>query len=293
MPRYSTSPAFFRLDLLMSRDARTVFTEVSSLVNDAQVDLNLKRDELTALVAALREALEDRELLIRRIAHVRDRGYSSVIEELHSGPLQLLSSTCQLYQQRTRTISETSEQRYQADLLIKDVIQAIDDIRRILRDSMSRMASRDATTQLREQIRKESGVTLEILPDDYALSHIPVLLGNLLRAFVEQTIVNAREHGHATAIHVTIVRTENEVILSTADNGRGFVGRGPRSIDDLQSYFDEGRLGLRTLAELARPFNGRLDIIPNSSKLGGAEVCLRLSLSHESDLQEAIRFIEP
>ena len=262
----------------MNEDTRTAFAELSHLVSDTQLDLNLKRPEIDTLIAGLREALEDKERLIRRIGQLRDHSYSSLIEELHSGPLQLLASRCLLYQQRTQTVSEASEVRYQADLLVKDVVQAIEQVRRILRNSLSEIAEHDLLTQLREVIRKESRITLEILPDDDALIGIPAGLANLIRAFVEETIVNARKHANATEIYVTIVREENGITLRTADNGRGFEGGGPNTIQDLQAYFDRGHLGLRLLAELAHPLHGELSFLPKGSELGGAEIRLTLPL---------------
>ena len=96
----------------------------------------------------------------------------------------------------------------------------------------------------------------ERLPEDVSLC---------LYRVAQESLRNIREHAAARKVHVTLRLDDGEIVLTIADDGRGFVREAVRG---------KGGLGLISMAERVRLVGGRLSIASRPG--GGAQVEVRI-----------------
>jgi signal transduction histidine kinase len=84
---------------------------------------------------------------------------------------------------------------------------------------------------------------------------------------VQESLNNVVKHSHATAVAVTIKRTEDNVLIRIHDNGKGF------TVENAES---KGGLGLIGLKERSKLLNGKLHIDSEIERGTNIEVKLQL-----------------
>ncbi|MCB8978722.1 MAG: hypothetical protein H6657_14975 [Ardenticatenaceae bacterium] len=249
-----------------------------------EIDLNVRRQFVLHVLIQMYEHLQSKNELIARIIELRRDNQLAIASQLHDGPLQELSAATQLFQQEIQDPSTDFKKTNALDFVVR-VQESIQDIRHILLDSANLQSQDnfDLVSQLREAIRvgRVDGSDISLLVEDDLefLKEIPPRMRKVILLFVQETIRNARNHGNADQLKIIVKKQNNYLVLMTIDNGSGFSFLIPEIRGFLQYLADQGHLGLRVIAELASPFEGRVNIIPSNSELGGAQVDLLLKLS--------------
>jgi len=92
----------------------------------------------------------------------------------------------------------------------------------------------------------------------------------LLYRVAQEALRNARTHGAASRIDISVMQRPHEATLSVVDNGRGF---SPEARD---GSGQESHFGLRLMRDLADHAGGRLEV--ESSPGDGSSVSLTVPL---------------
>jgi two-component system, NarL family, sensor kinase len=90
-------------------------------------------------------------------------------------------------------------------------------------------------------------------------------LETLLYRCAQEALRNVAKHSNAKHVHVQIETDRDLARLLVTDDGRGF-----------EEPVDDGHLGLRVLADLARETGGRLSV--GSQPQGGTRLCIEAPL---------------
>jgi PAS domain S-box-containing protein len=103
-------------------------------------------------------------------------------------------------------------------------------------------------------------------------THLPMPMIICLYRLLQECLGNIRKHAHATSVTAKLSGSQNEIVLSVADDGAGFNPGG------LEGH--KKGLGLTSMQERVRPLRGRISI---DSGLGrGTTVTVRVPLPSES-----------
>ncbi|MDX1993965.1 MAG: histidine kinase [bacterium] len=81
--------------------------------------------------------------------------------------------------------------------------------------------------------------------------HLPSTVEDTLYRVTQEALSNVAKHAHATAVDVSLVEGQKQIILSISDSGRGF---------EVPEVTAEGHFGLNTMRERARAIGGSLTI---------------------------------
>jgi len=104
--------------------------------------------------------------------------------------------------------------------------------------------------------------------------HVFMIRHGLLMA-VKETLNNIARHAEATALEASLAVKDDEIVLTTRDNGRGF--------DPVQASRDGN--GLRNMRERMEGIGGRLEIQPANGS--GTRLCFMVALGAPGPLPSA------
>lgn len=159
--------------------------------------------------------------------------------------------------ERVRLLREVEEEEDTRDIAIKSVIKSV-----IKQKNLRPFGT---------------GVSIEtFLPEE----KVKAQGGKLLKPLFTNLIENSLEHSEGNEIKISVNSTDNEVIVSVEDDGKGIPEKVQKEI--IQAHFDDEEtetsgLGLYLVKEIAEAYGGRIEI--GDSKLGGARVDVHLKKS--------------
>ena len=219
---------------------------------------------------ALRAANAQLDLLRDRERIARDL-HDTVIQQLYATGLALES-----------TVSSIGEER--ARRRVEDAVGAIDGSIRQLREAIfglhaipEELALAQAITDLADDKAIALGfhpiVEVGTLPEE-----LPVGIRHEAVQIVSEGLSNVVKHAEATATRVVIEASEDHLVVTVVDNGRG-VDRGGGAVLAPDSRANGGR-GLRNMEERAASLNGRFHIGPGPG--GGTRIEWRVPLPGSS-----------
>jgi signal transduction histidine kinase len=258
---------------------------IDQYLDRPDIDLNTVREEMKSQVFRVLEQIKEKEQLIKQVSIVNKKNLWLLVGELHDGPLQRLPAACRLFQVNTESVNEFEAYRVLVADFLAEITEIADSIRIILlasADGSSLSGLNVITTQLREIIRKQNNdakIDFEISDEsETLLADISGQLGKLILLFAEETIRNAIKHGQATKVLLKVYQDNGSLVLQTSDNGQGFKIDPPTTLQSMQDLADNGRLGLRFLAQFAAPYQGDFMIERNHPPLGGASIAMKLEI---------------
>ena len=124
------------------------------------------------------------------------------------------------------------------------------DLRPSILDQMGLVA---ALNWLTEELGKELGIKTSVKSDK--LPQLPSEIELAMFRIAQETLNNIRKHARASAVHITVQLSSNNLKMSITDNGKGFSTSGLTG--DLAR---EGKLGVLGMEERARLIGGNLQI---------------------------------
>jgi len=236
--------------------------------------------------AALTPVLEREALLARNATRERalvatgERLLTRIGFDLHDGPIQDLSviaGDIHLFKARLANAGEAVAPRIVAGFL-DDLGARIENLDRGLRDAIHSLES-PAVAQgpvegsLRREIQsfqEQSGIAVELtVTGDFepltASQRIAIV------RLVQESLSNARDHGGAATVSVSLLARPDGTTLEIMDDGRGFDV--PRT---LVRAARRGRFGLLGMSERVRLLGGRFDV--QSQRGGPTLVSARLPI---------------
>jgi PAS domain S-box-containing protein len=137
-----------------------------------------------------------------------------------------------------------------ADNAYKSLQRYARDLRPSILDQMGLIA---ALNWLTEELGKELKIEISVKSND--LPELPSEVELAMFRIAQETLNNIRKHSQATVVNITVKLISNNLKMSIADNGKGFLTS--RLTGDLAR---EGKLGVLGMEERARLIGGSLQI---------------------------------
>lgn len=199
----------------------------------------------------------------RQVEQVYERRLMRTAFDLHDGPLQdlaalavelrLLRSQAENPQALRRDVivgrlDDVAARLTELDASLRAIVQSLET------SQLDRLRLADALEREAKAFQRRAGATVEVDArgrlDDLSMSQRIAVL-----RVVQEALNNAREHGAATHVRITVRATGTRLTLQIADNGSGFNVR-----ETAGAAARRGRLGLVGMHERVRLLGGVLSI---------------------------------
>jgi len=217
------------------------------------------------LVAALRDKVAEVEEMHRRLLTAREDERADLARELHDGVIQdligLRYRLDALQDEGGNQVRQVGEIYAQTGLLVDELRRLCSDLRPLALDQLGLAAALRAMMREAAErgLRVEANLQEMSLPDGVAIG---------LYRIGREALFNVWRHAEASRAIVSLTRERDEVVLTVADDGCGFV---PAS-----SWRRNGCFGLLGMAERAEALGGRL--VVESEPGEGTRVTVRCGL---------------
>jgi two-component system, NarL family, sensor histidine kinase UhpB len=224
-------------------------------------------DEVGRVVHAFNEMLDrlegERQRSARRVLAAQEAERVGIARDLHDEVGQLLTGVLL----ELNSIAEaTPEHRREIDGTKETVRRALDEVRRISSELRPEMLEHlglvSALTELTTTFGRVSGIDVEH-DFDPSLPKLAPETELAIYRIAQESLTNIARHSNATRVTIALERGPDSIVLSVADDGRGFDGSMP-----------EEHGGLRSMRERAVLVHGALAI--KESPHGGVEVRLEV-----------------
>jgi len=236
--------------------------EIQSLHQTIQMmaaRLKASRESLQQYVGVITKAQEDERLRLAR--------------ELHDETIQTLIALGHREQKLKRYLADTPEAQETLSDLRQMTIQAVDDLRRIIRamrpiylEELGLLPAIETLVKDYDLRDVDTTIDFESHGDPYRLSQESEVM---LYRIAQEAINNSLRHSEADNIHVSLNFEPHKVILSIEDDGIGFLP--PKYREELNNQESFGLVGMYERASLV---GADLQIKSNNGKGTVISVCI-------------------
>jgi signal transduction histidine kinase len=199
----------------------------------------------------LRSMRNQYALVFNERARLSREIHDTLLQSLAAVGVELETIATQLDPSQNHAIAGLRRLRRQVGHALREGRESIVDLRR---DPMKRRNLVQSLTDLAETTTR-NGLSTDFSVEGRFDGGSDEMHTQLFR-IAQEAVVNARKHGHATEVHMTLRAEPGQVVLRVEDNGSGFV---PGSSDDKAASVGE-HLGLLAMRERAERLQGRLAI---------------------------------
>ena len=211
-----------------------------------------------SLARRLRARQREREELLRRAIDASDLERRRIAADLHDSAVQRLAGVSLSLAASANAVSDTDggEARRALARGSAETRETIRELRTLLVDiyppTLQRSGLRAAVDDLVAPLRT-AGIAVSVsIP---APLDLPGDTEALLYRVAQEALRNARTHGEATTVDLTVETPGRAVVLCVVDNGRGF---SPEESDHAR---ESDHFGLRLMRDLADHAGGRLTVL--------------------------------
>lgn len=199
--------------------------------------------------AGVKALQEVRRRLVSEALQADDRHNRDTAENLHDGPLQnLLAARLELDEVRQRHPDPALDLVYTA--LQETATGLRSTVTALHPQVLAQLGLTPAVRELLRQFESRSGATVDAELDDVGKPASQTLMYRAAR----ELLANVHKHARATTVTVRLVRRDDRVVLTIADDGTGF---DPAHIDEAVA---DGHIGLGSLLVRFDAMGGAIDI---------------------------------
>lgn len=249
----------FCLDKRKMRLDELVLGEVVASLAVTRLESHYWQERLGAAAA-----VEERVRLAREV-------HDNLLQAQAGAALQLLAARRLLDRDPEggrQRLADVQQQMERDELEIRSFVTRLRPEGRAVPSSMSALA--DRLEELRRRVERQWPIHVNLQLDD--VSGLPADVVEGAYRLVQESIINAARHADASVVNVVLSRTDDDLRLRVADDGRGFRFRGTYDLAALNAMKD----GPRTLKERVADLGGDLTLISGDT---GAELHMRLPLA--------------
>ena len=207
-------------------------------------------DRLRRSLDVLRRTMEDRRQLLLRLEDAQEEERRRIASDIHDDPIQVMSAADIRAQSLARRIQDP-ELRQEAEELHDVIRSSVERLRHLLFKLRPPALDREGLVPALRAYMGNADPVPEI--EDAMAFEPPSELRAILFRIAQEAIGNARKHGSATTIHVSIGGQESGILLVVTDDGQGF------DVGVIESPAP-GHIGLPTMIERAQLAGGRCEI---------------------------------
>ena len=190
--------------------------------NELERRVQERTAELERMNAKLRQAMEQRQMLEKRILSVTEQERARISQDLHDSLCQELTGTAFLLKSRARAIEGQS--RVAADSLVEaaDTVNANAQMARELARGLHpiEIAASGLPSALRELCSRMSGAASCRCDCPRSLRIDQNVAVNLYR-IAQEALTNSLKHAKASQITVCLKRSNGAIVLTVNDDGQG------------------------------------------------------------------------
>ena len=262
--------------LLMMLALSGIVVRGSRTIERQRAQLQLRVEELSALLNQNRELRNRLQISSNRVAEINERYLRRIGADLHDGPAQLISFALLRLDSLRSTLRKLHPDRTDSDdfTSIHDALrEAMGEIRELSAGlTLAKLEEMSPLSVLKEIVsahekRTETAVTLRVesIPED-----LPVPLKISVFRFVQEALNNAYRHGKGIDQTVTCRFADGQLELEVADGGPGF------DPGKTFGYGEDSGLGLIGLRERIESLGATLHV---QSALGkGANLTMKCNV---------------
>lgn len=220
-------------------------------------------------VSHLRDIAENKTNFSRRLIESQEAERKRIASELHDGLGQSLVVIKNRAMLGIKKGDDKERVAKELDSISESASQALDEVREITNNLRPQLLDRLGLTRaINSMLKKVAGV-IEITGEIDSIDNIFNESEEIsVYRIVQESLNNVIKHSDASTAIVKIKRTENRIIITIEDNGKGF------EVENVKSK--SGGLGLVGLRERTQLLNGEFSI---ESKIGeGTKIKLELLL---------------
>ena len=155
------------------------------------------------------------------------------------------------------------------DAAIKGITDVRRSVKKLRPDDLERLPFQEALKEMTRNYSESSG--MEITFDIFSWSeHLRQDQEDVIYRVLQESITNAKRHGHATRVKITIGGNENYLLIVIADNGRG--------CDDVKAGF-----GLKHMRERLELLHGTIHYWSDEGFIVEAMIPLNREVDNDKD----------
>jgi signal transduction histidine kinase len=228
-----------------------------------------------SLARRLRVRQREREALLRRAIDASDLERRRIAADLHDSTVQRLAGVSLSLAASANALAgdeHGGDARAELTRAAAETRETIRELRTLLVDIYPPTLQRSGLTAAMDDLvapLRSAGIAVSVsLPADL---NLPGDTEALLYRVTQEALRNARTHGEAPTVDVTVEAQERTAVLCVVDDGRGFC---PEEADHSREH---DHFGLRLMRDLADHAGGRLTVLssPGHGTLVRLEVPLR------------------
>jgi signal transduction histidine kinase len=211
------------------------------------------------LIENLQHKQAEVEGLLKKVVNTAENERLRLSLDLHDGPIQTIVAsqlelkTCSLYVSRNKL----DEAEAKMESTMKALGESVRDLRRIVRDLNPPSVSKEGLIAGIEEyvasVEQNDGIKCHFeVTDPEGVLDTSMERG--IYYVIREALTNVRKHSGASEVRVSINAITGKLMISIADNGRGF------DTAAISSESKEGHIGIRSMRERTRIMNGTIDI---------------------------------
>ncbi|MFM8734086.1 MAG: sensor histidine kinase [Pirellulales bacterium] len=216
---------------------------------------------------------DDRGRLLERILSAQETERTRIARDLHDGLGQNLTSMLL----HLRVIEDTSTNdvtREHVGTLRRIAATSLEDLHRVVRETrppvLDDLGLSAAVEKQLGDIQEASGIAATFIGADQVVERLPAALETALYRIIQEAVTNAIRHSRASHLTVKFTRSDDEALITVADDGGGF--HVTSVLNGEQPPF-----GLLGMQERIRPFGGSVTFTSDAGR--GTTVHVRVPLS--------------
>jgi signal transduction histidine kinase len=200
------------------------------------------------------------QFFVRQVLTSQEDERKRIAQELHDDTAQVLLLACQRLDRIVSGNADGIPPEAAAELgdLRAEMVRALTDLRRMTQHLRPRIFDDHglvpALEWLADSMQEQFGIQAKVNVIGPLSEHSPEIQLLLFR-IAQEALRNVGKHSQASEAVVTLRRAEGRIVLSVADDGRGF-----RLSTPLGDLAEAGRLGLLGMSERARLVGGTFQI---------------------------------
>jgi two-component system sensor histidine kinase DegS len=243
---WATSPLWYSTRYLVF-DIMVLLLPLA-IVSIISLEIRWRKNERQLFI----EREKERQFFISRVIEAQEKERERISHEIHDDTMQTLSAI----------VSRLEDHSYSSEKIArikKDIIQTINDLRRISRDlrppTLDKFGLVPTLNLLISQLNNESDIhfALNVIGEERKLSTLPEI--NIFR-IIQEALNNIKQHSKATKAAVVIEFGIGQSKITVQDNGQGFDFR-QWTLGNITS---QNKLGLIGIKERIKLIGGTLKI---------------------------------
>ena len=264
-------------------DAKVMLSRIKE-IRELGMAFNDMVEQIRKYRAGVRQYVAD-------ITRTQEDERKRIARELHDDTVQSLIAINQRLELARASFDDPPAARSILNEVKTMVTGAIASVRQFSRDlrplTLEDLGLIPAMQYLVNQLAHSEGVDV-LLSVEGETGALPSDMEVAIYRILQETLNNVKKHANATEVNVSVIFSEDQIILTVHDNGQGF--EVPEAMTDFASTGSFGMMGLQERAQL---FNGNVVVqsepakgttvhlvVPRQSKLSQLEIHAPLSVAN-------------